>query len=529
MKYISKVKSSLKKGCDVTLGPRTVLVGANGSGKSTVVQSLELAARGWVTDMEGREKVKQGKALSRLFSDHSSMFSHAVLSDTSSDDEVNLKWSMKAGSRGGFKTPKHEPPVILRFPVQDISATLSGDATTVGAWLEGQVLDELSTEDVLSQLPPAVRDDARAFIERQPKADFMSLAKEAKRESSGLRRKATSTEKTIDSMVEGIAPPMTQAKLDELQKRWEELEKEANQITVTQADYDALQQAIKQQQAQVDVKAGALRSLHPPDKEAEQAAAKVAQLKHFIKVHVQHYGMSECKVCGNPDAESGITARVNTIHEVEQSLLGTIKANQRRQAMEEELQQLRNELQNMQAKLQCLVVSDADPSAEARQILDRISQDKANRRAWTNADAQRKEVAQMRARADRISLVGKELAKAGKALLQKRQSEFEQQVSAFLPGEEELGVDLSTARLGLQREGDLHSALSGAEESRVLLALAAAQEDGSTPCVLIPKDRGWDSATLTSVMKALADSPVQVIIMSTVEPDPVEGWSLVAV
>jgi len=79
------------------------------------------------------------------------------------------------------------------------------------------------------------------------------------------------------------------------------------------------------------------------------------------------------------------------------------------------------------------------------------------------------------------------------------------------------------------RDNKLHSALSGAEESRVLLALASAQEDGSKPCVLIPKDRGWDAATLYRVMEALADSPVQVIIMSTVEPKPVEGWTLVHV
>jgi hypothetical protein len=61
----------------------------------------------------------------------------------------------------------------------------------------------------------------------------------------------------------------------------------------------------------------------------------------------------------------------------------------------------------------------------------------------------------------------------------------------------------------------------------MLLALASTQEDGSTPCVLIPKDRGWDRDTLEGVMKALSDSPVQVIIMSTVKPEPVEGWTMV--
>jgi hypothetical protein len=140
----------------------------------------------------------------------------------------------------------------------------------------------------------------------------------------------------------------------------------------------------------------------------------------------------------------------------------------------------------------------------------------------------RKEVAASRAHADRLSLVAKELKKAGQAFLDKKKTDFIERVSSFLPEGEAFDVDLGSARMGFDRDGQLHSALSGAEESRMLLALASSQEDGSTPCVLIPKDRGWDRDTLGHVMAALADSPVQVVIMSTVEPDPVEGWTLVS-
>ena len=67
MKYFDRVRSTLKKGCDVQLGAKTVICGPNGSGKSTIVQSLEIAANGWASDMEGRPRVKLPSALGRLF------------------------------------------------------------------------------------------------------------------------------------------------------------------------------------------------------------------------------------------------------------------------------------------------------------------------------------------------------------------------------------------------------------------------------------------------------------------------------
>ena len=81
MKYVCRVRSSVKKGCDVDLGPRTVIVGPNGSGKSTIVQSIELAAGGFVSDMEGREIVRQVGALKRLFPPGVRAFSEVDITD----------------------------------------------------------------------------------------------------------------------------------------------------------------------------------------------------------------------------------------------------------------------------------------------------------------------------------------------------------------------------------------------------------------------------------------------------------------
>jgi len=529
MKYVSSVKSSIKGGCDVQLSPHTVIVGPNGSGKTTIVQAVELATCGWVGDMEGRDRVKQSKALSRLFPSLGNMFSEVVIAD----DKVSLgesgratifSWTMEPGPKSGFKTPEHDPAFVVRFPVQDLMATLGGSAETVGAWLEGQVLDTMTKEDLLSALPPIVRDDAEKFIDRQRKTDFLLLAKTASQEAKNLKGQATRSEKTVDKMTEGIAPPLTKTKRAGLEKEYNDLS--GQKSGVTQEQHDAFAKGVER----LRTAAGEAAALVPAAVEMPEgvgvALKKITAAKKMIAHHVDYFGVDSCWTCGNDDALA-IARQVDQLNGIETEFSPFLQATRLRQQAMVSLANVHRNLEHKEEQLAGMAVTDAHVEREARALLEQISADKAARQTWTNADAARKEIAQLRARAERLSLVGKELKTAGERLLNKQKSAFEQRVSSFLPEGEELGVDLDTSRLGIMRNGQLHSALSGAEESRVLLALASAQEDGSTPCVLIPKDRGWDRDTLGQVMAALADSPVQVVIMSTVQPDPVEGWTMV--
>jgi energy-coupling factor transporter ATP-binding protein EcfA2 len=523
MKYINHVKSSIKKGCDVQLSPRTVIVGPNGAGKTTIVQAIELATNGFVTDMEGREQVKLGKALSRLFSKGEPMFAEVTMADSAGPD-ASFSWTMEEGPKGGMKRPNHQPPFRVRFPVQELIATLKGDASTVGAWLEGQVLNTMTKEDLLSALPPAVREDADKFITRQRKTDFLALAKTAAQESKNLKSQATRSETTVGRMTEGIAPPLTANKLAEIEAEWAALTQQTG--GVSQAAYDEKKGAVTAMSAELAALEAKLSALVPIDAKVGTALARVGQAKQLIRMHVDHFGIDSCWVCGNGEADA-ILGQVDQLNAVQGEFLPQVEAETLRHQAEALRASTKVNLNFKLQELEGMTVSDTHPEVEARALMQRISDDRAARQAWSNADAARKEISALRAQADRLSLVGKELKTAGQALLNKQKAAFETNVSSFLPEGEVLGVDLASSRLGLMRDEQLHSALSGAEESRVLLALASAQEDGSTPCVLIPKDRGWDRDTLGHVMTALAASPVQVVIMSTVQPDPVEGWTMV--
>lgn len=81
-----------------------------------------------------------------------------------------------------------------------------------------------------------------------------------------------------------------------------------------------------------------------------------------------------------------------------------------------------------------------------------------------------------------------------------------------------------TCRVGLYRKigvagVTIHTALSGAEEAAVLLALAAAlAERTTTPAILIPRERAFDPKALRETMRALTKSDCQIILTSTVAP-----------
>lgn len=522
MKYISFVESTIKGGCGVQLSPKTVIVGPNGAGKTTVVQAMELATNGWVSDMEGRSRVKQGKALSRLFPDGKPMYADVVFTDTASKEDTRLQWSMTPG-----KTPEHEAPFFVHFPVQSLQSTLSGDANTVGAWLEKQVMDDLTREDLLSLLPPAVRAEAGKFITRQGKTDFLWLAKAAANEAKSLKSQATRSEKTVDRMTEGIAPPWTDTKLEKLTAEYEALSNKTR--GVSKEHYGSMEKAANRLRSAIREAEKKTTPVPTDSQRAVQALQRVAKAKALIGQHADCFGIDSCWVCGEGDGEA-IKAFVATLKGIEEEFRDHMASVRQQECEAATLNSMRLQLQEKDDWLDAAKKQGFDErhyEREARELLNEISADKASRKAWANADAARKEIAQLRATANQLSLLGKELKTAGQTLMDRQKSGFEDKVSAFLPGSDKLGIDLSSSRLGFVRDDQLHSALSGAEESRMLLALASAQEDGSTPCVLIPQDRGWDRDTLTKVMAALSDSPVQVVIMSTVEPEPVEGWSMV--
>lgn len=520
MNYIKRVKSTMKQGCDVELGPKTLLVGPNGSGKSTVAQSAELATRGTVSDFEGRDQVKLHTSLARLFAAGSSMEVEVTLSN----DDV-CSWKMEAKKRGGgFKKPKTEIGAQVRWPLQELQEILTGSENRVASWLETMVLGDLTEADLLRAMPPELRDDTKQLM-KGGKPDFMELAKKAKDQARTLRANATRTEKTVESMVQGVAPPLLDEEREKLRAELEGLKPKPGEVT--QEQYDLMETSIGSLVERYVEAQNELKSTPEVDPQIRLAVQKVGAARNLIQQHITTFGADQCCwVCGSTNVVPN--QRSERLDRAAEALAPQIAIADNRSRLEQTLSSVEQQLRHKVAEREAVKGIAENHQAERDAILAKLAADDAARQTWRNAEAQRTQTELDRKKAARLSKISKALSKAGKELLESSKESFSQGVSVFLPGDETVDVDLAAGRVGLLRDGELHTALSGAEWTRVLVALAAYwTRDSSTPCVLAPADRAWDSDTLGEVMAALSDAPCQVIIMSTVEPAAsVEGWTI---
>lgn len=523
MIYIDWVKSNMKGGCDVKLGARTVIVGDNGSGKSTIVQSAELATRGVVSDMEGREQVKQHTALARLFPEDVDLVAECGLSNG-----ATFSWRMERKAKEGFKQPvagasdgRH-----FRWPVQELKAILASDATAVATWLEGLVVGPITEADLLSPLDPDMRESVSALVKATGITDFMKLAKAAKDTARTLRAGATRTEKTVDAMVEGVSPPMLDETRQALQDQLAALTPVAGSVSQQEVGY--VNQQLEQLVTEYKGRVAELEALPAVDPTTLSVVQRVRGARSLIEQHQTLFGApaDSCWVCGSATAVPN--AHAQNIEGAAAHLQALMQQHHRRESLVSSLGVAESRLTQLVARRDSMVVAP-DTSVERDALLRQLAGDDAAQRTWRNAKAQRGTIEQDRARAEQLTKASKALAVAGKEMLESKKQMFVDKVSAYLPPGEELGVDLDSARVGLMRDGQLHSALSGAEWSRLMLALASVWVDDSTPCALVPEDRAWDADTLTRVMESLSTSPVQVVIMSTVRPGQVEGWQIVNV
>jgi hypothetical protein len=520
--YVEWVKSTLKRGCEIELGPKTVIVGPNAAGKTTIIQSIELATCGHVSDMEGRERVKQLAALGRLFPEDVDISSECRLSDGSI-----FSWTMDR-KKDGFKEPSHRASgsnQTVKWPIQELKATLTGDAGTVAAWLEQQVMGELSVADFLKPLPPEVQDDVKKLLKKIGKTDFMNLAKVAKDEARRLRAEATRSEKTIEQMMVGVAPALSEEDKTQFQVQLEALVA-AGGRGITQESFSASRSRLDVEVEEFIQLTAELQSLSPLGAEIGSVVQRLTTALRMCETHLGTFGQDSCWVCGQ-GARMEIEAQLTRLIEAKGVLQVHLDAKDRRDQLVIRCSALELNLQRLAETFRSAVVVE-DVSGQIAEIRARLASDEAAQKTWRNAAAVRLEMAQMRARADHLTTASKALAVAGKDLLEQKKRTFEDSVSSFLPAGERIGVDLASSRVGLIEKGQLHSALSGSEWSRVLLALASVGiGNEETPCVLAPDDRAWDAETLGKAMKALAASPAQILIMSTVKPPQVEGWTVV--
>lgn len=491
MRYPKYVRSELKGGVNVTLGPRTVLVGKNGSGKSAVVQSIELTSLGCVTDMEGRPSVSKPGTLARLFPG-----SKRSVQVEWSDGSL-FSWELLEGKKGSFKDPEVSRPFQPRFLISELMDLFGKEDAAVRSWLETRVYGAVTIDDVLNAVGRAHEAELRVLARLANRTDFLGLAEEARSQTRSLRTRATQDEKTIERLTQGLAAPLTDGERKTIEDRLAALSKGG----ISQEEFDRAQQEAERLRAELAV----------PVPEQARHRALLVELQQDLERHLSHFGAKECFLCGTSSVDlerrlTEIRGLVNTLPGGD-VLRARAAASTRLAVLEETLQKPVDHNERARRDLQEVLYGDTEA-----------------RKAWANAQAERAKIMANRATAAVYEQLAQQLDDYGRLFLKARKSKFEQLVSPFLG--DEFALDLDASRVGLKRGDYVHTALSGVEEARVLMALGASLQ--AEDAIMIPKDRAWDPDTLAKTMAALTESPTPVMIMSTVKPSRVvEGWTLV--
>ena len=161
--HIKYIKGNVKEGVETPLGPRTLIVGENGSGKSSIVNAVELALGGFASDVNGREIVRKTSDLITLKTDKPKKEKVLSVEGVLSND-TKASWQCKQTPSGAGKATHNIPKELeVRFPFQEVKENLTGSAATARRYL----LSLLPIEHYLSQAPGNVRIE----LELQQKAN----------------------------------------------------------------------------------------------------------------------------------------------------------------------------------------------------------------------------------------------------------------------------------------------------------------------------------------------------------------------
>jgi uncharacterized protein (UPF0212 family) len=502
--YLMTVTSNIKKGVDCRLGQKTLLVGENGAGKSSVVQAIQLAAAEFVGDGEGRDVIKTYAAISRFFPSRAKKLTSSVVL---SNEEQELYWELKRSGQSFSKGERKEPIKVV-FPFSEIETALTGNADAVRAWLSKNVIEKVTLASVESCLDADEWKEVSRHIRRNSLTlDWNALSAACKKEATAQKREATSAENLLKQMLDGVPAPMTPEARSELELKREEafsalVSAQAGTVSLQnkRAMYENIvslvnvMEATKKKKEQFDAKSGAADASYYQE---------LASLDKMLTDHKNLFGFSSCAVCGNSETEKAISHRHATV----KFELGLVQNAAESDRLATRIAQLEKEINEKLEKYQATMVSDTTSLREEVAKFDtKINQDEASKHAWEGAE-----------------------------LLKKGVADFCDGVNAYMPPGLTLGVDIESARIGIREGTELHTALSGGEWVSTLLALCAYIESRTARAedvlpVLIPGDRAWHPSLLGRVMRGLSAYEGQVILMSTVAPDVVPpGWTVLEV
>jgi len=550
--FIKHVESNLKGGVDADLGEKTLIVAPNGSGKSAVVNAIELALGGSASDIVGRAEVKRESDLLALV-DGDSLYAEATLHD----GDV-AKWETKR-TKKGVKKATHNCPVVASFPVREVRSALGGSAETARKWLLSRVADEVGRDDVTAWFTPEVT-EMYGWIARGVGGDseidvLLGVLTKAARRAREKKKEVTTIRGVLDRMAGTLEPEPTAVQLEERRKIQDNL----------LSDYEAAMRSnakaeCEQEVATLHGKAvqlieifsakqtewEAMQRMAPPGARPEPGEARLMALRNQLSdLHSQHLelGVSGCLLCdrdGMVDHHGLRADRIQSNHEVSERQKWWTEYHQKEHAfnlLQDQIQAVTESYRSARALTDDMEdpEQDADTLKEewtkAQMVYTAMSQ---TAEQWRTLRSQREGLRTLKLDISNLEDLLHNGQQAVNRLLKTAVDRFSKTVQSYLPATDSFQLALEedgkeVCRFGFDRDGSLHTALSGAEWARLTLAMACAvSENVEGLKVFTPEERAFDPSTLREVMAALSSAPGQVIITSPIKQKGrlPKGWTI---
>jgi len=175
MPKITRVRSNLKRILDVELDAHHVLiVGDNGAGKTSLLNSIELALTGAVRDIAGRDEIRNTAMLAQLKSDQASA-RDSLFAEVEFDDGSYARWELSPAGKVKWTKPQHTP--LFLYPLVE-EALFTAKTLTGGHAKAVRFLYDYFATETFVQVVPMPEVDAMV---RDRFVDFVRQHKELPR------------------------------------------------------------------------------------------------------------------------------------------------------------------------------------------------------------------------------------------------------------------------------------------------------------------------------------------------------------
>lgn len=569
--HVTRVEARLKgRNVRADLGPKTLIYGPNEAGKDTVIQAVTLAVAGVAPDAEWSGSVTKGSDVIRLALDGEPVQTTAQLSD-------GRACAYKVERKGGGRTrsPAVDLPegLVVTAPLDDLHKELGGNVKTrraMVARIGGRDLTDALVKSLVPEHLQRYYQEGIETVRRAAAPDRIPASAALTAVQKWAESAVRAEEKTLagmETIVAAVAANASKPTPEQIQAADTEVTRARlalQEAMARPADPDLQQlyaEAVQAHQAYTtahnahEANVTKLAELTtdgvPTSALDEPRRALRALLTLTVQDHPQG-GVTDCVVCGHQMQVDPVQLQQNIA--ILDAALAKSEAVKKAQAAvsftKPSVEQGKARYEQLAAEYQQAHAAQSAPGfvpkatavSSAMTASDEAQAALLGLQAAVTAHDKHAEVLQqiepLRARLEGLRKLAEACHAASEKQLKRVADAFRERVNSFLPSGDNFDCVLTahgkpTALLGFREDGQLKTALSGAQRTRLLLALAAAEapEGDDHLALFYPPERALDSKRLAATMRGLTNASGQVLLTSPVKPSgrTPKGWTVLKV